>query len=321
VIVRNFEYLLALSKEKHFARAAASCSVSQPTLSSGIKQLEEDMGVLIVKRGQRFEGFTPEGERVLAWARQMLEDCTRLRQELHELRDQGLQGSFRLGMLPATSALASMLSVAFGERFPALQISVETADPAELLRAVRQGEIDVALTWIEDPIAEGLDSFTLYRERLCLFTTSDTVAADERRLSWAEVATLPLCLLRSTVSPTAEAYLRESAPDTRIVYTDSPSVVAAHVKTGKWSTVLPQTLVSSLTPTHGLRAVAIAPPGDQETVGFVTLKTTPLPPTVHALMELAHEPTMVEEIRAMLANHIAYMPKRIRRNRPLAAAS
>jgi DNA-binding transcriptional LysR family regulator len=315
VIVRNFEYLLALSKERHFARAAAACGVSQPTLSSGIKQLEEDMDVLIVNRGQRFEGFTPEGERVLAWAQQMLEDCMRLRQELHELRDQGLQGSFRLGMLQATSALASMLSVAFGERFPALQISVETADAAELLRAVRQGEIDVALTWIEDPVGEGLDSFTLYRERLFLFTTNDAVATGERRISWAEVAKLPLCLLRSAVTHTEEIKLQAGAQETRIVYTDSPSVVAAHVLTGKWSTVLPQTLVSLLMRTPGLRAVAIAPPGDQQTVGFATLKCTPLPSTIHALMELAHEPEMVEKIRAMLADHTAYTPRRERRSR------
>ena len=55
MIIRNFEYLLALSKERHFARAANACRVSQPTLSAGIKQLEEDMDVLIVKRGRRFE--------------------------------------------------------------------------------------------------------------------------------------------------------------------------------------------------------------------------------------------------------------------------
>lgn len=91
MIIRNFEYLLALNKERHFARAAASCRVSQPTLSAGIKQLEDDMDVLIVKRGQRFEGFTREGERVLAWAQQMLEDCNRLKRELHDLRDQGMQ--------------------------------------------------------------------------------------------------------------------------------------------------------------------------------------------------------------------------------------
>jgi DNA-binding transcriptional LysR family regulator len=320
VIIRNFEYLLALSKEKHFARAAASCSVSQPTLSSGIKQLEEDMGVLIVKRGQRFEGFTPEGERVLAWAQRMLEDCTRLRQELHEFRDQGLQGSFRLGMLPATSAVASLLSVAFGDRFPALQISVETASAPELLRAVRHGEIDVALTWVEEPIAEGLDSFTFYRERLFLFTNDDA-ACDERRISWADVAALPLCLLRSALTPAAEAHLQDNVYSTRIVYTDSPSVVAAHVKTGKWSTILPQTLVSSLTQISGLRAIAIAPLGDQETVGFVTLKSEPLPIAVHALMELAHEPQMVKEIRAMLADYSTYAPKRERRNQLLTALS
>jgi len=50
MIVRNFEYLLALNQERHFARAAAACRVSQPTLSAGIKQLEEDMDARIVRR-------------------------------------------------------------------------------------------------------------------------------------------------------------------------------------------------------------------------------------------------------------------------------
>lgn len=101
MIIRNFEYLLALNKERHFARAAAACRVSQPTLSAGIKQLEEDMDVLIVRRGRRFDGFTLEGERVLAWAQQMLEDCLRLRHELQGFRDHGMEGPFRLGMLPS----------------------------------------------------------------------------------------------------------------------------------------------------------------------------------------------------------------------------
>ena len=52
MIVRNFEYLLALHREGHFGNAAKSCNVSQPTLSAGIKQLEEDMGVEIVRHGR-----------------------------------------------------------------------------------------------------------------------------------------------------------------------------------------------------------------------------------------------------------------------------
>ncbi|CAB3976137.1 LysR family transcriptional regulator [Burkholderia cenocepacia] len=61
MIVRNFEYLLALHREGHFGNAAKSCNVSQPTLSAGIKQLEEDMGVEIVRHGRRYDGLTSKG--------------------------------------------------------------------------------------------------------------------------------------------------------------------------------------------------------------------------------------------------------------------
>ena len=73
--------------------------------------MEEDMDVLIVKRGRRFEGFTPEGERVLAWAQQMMEDCMRLKQELHELRDHGVQGPFRIGRFRLVPKVGSELAM------------------------------------------------------------------------------------------------------------------------------------------------------------------------------------------------------------------
>jgi DNA-binding transcriptional LysR family regulator len=311
LIIRNFEYLLALNQEKHFARAASACRVSQPTLSAGIKQLEEDMDVLIVKRGQRFEGFTREGERVLAWAQQMMDDCSRLKQELSELRDTGMQGPFRLGMLPATSALASLLTVTFAERFPALQISMETADPDRLLKLLRQGEMDVALMHLDQPAGEGLDVFSLYRERLFLFTTAQP--GNGRRISWDDIAALPLCLLRSAISRSAEVHLEKAA---KVIHTDSPAVLAAHVASGRWSTVLPQSLVGSLTKTPALRAIAIAKPNEQVNVGFVTVKSDPLPAAVHALMEMAHAPDLVAAVRAMLAAHEEFVTPSARKLAP-----
>ena len=52
--------------ERHFGRAAARCHISQPTLSVAIRRLERDLGIVIVQRGRRFEGFTEEGQRVVA---------------------------------------------------------------------------------------------------------------------------------------------------------------------------------------------------------------------------------------------------------------
>jgi DNA-binding transcriptional LysR family regulator len=179
---------------------------------------------------------------------------------------------------------------------------METADPDRLLKLLRQGEMDVALMHLDQPAGEGLDVYALYRERMFLFTTSE-VGNGRRasnRITWDDVAALPLCLLRSAMPRSAELQFEKAA---KVIHTDSPAVLAAHVASGRWSTVLPQSLVGTLTKTPALRAIAIAKPNEQVNVGFVTVKSDPLPAAVHALMEMAHAPDLVAAIRAMLAAH------------------
>ena len=167
---------------------------------------------------------------------------------------------------------------------------------------------------LDQPAGEGLDVYALYRERLFLFTTSDV--GNGRRISWDDVAALPLCLLRSSIPRSAEIHLEKAA---KVILTDSPAVLAAHIASGRWSTVLPQSLVSSLTKTPALRAIAIAKPNEQVNVGFVTVKSDPLPAAVHALMEMAHAPDLVASIRAMLAAHeefVAPSPRKLAQATP-----
>ena len=66
--IRTIEYFVALARERHFGRAAAACGVTQPTLSSGIGALEDELGVRLVLRDRRFAGLTVEGEAALPWA-------------------------------------------------------------------------------------------------------------------------------------------------------------------------------------------------------------------------------------------------------------
>src|SRR4030081_1541329 len=98
-MIDKLEFILALARERHFGRAAESCGVTQPTLSAGVKQLEETMGVLLVHRGSRFQSFTAEGERVLDWARRIVGDSRAMRQELAALRH-GLTGPPRVASNP-----------------------------------------------------------------------------------------------------------------------------------------------------------------------------------------------------------------------------
>ena len=134
MVIRHLQYLTALARERHSARAAAMCNVTQPTLSAGIKQLEESLGVLIVERGQRFLGLTAEGERVLAWARRVLIDYSGLQQELSERRE-GLVGQLRIGAIPVTLPIVPLLTTPFARRHGRTDIQVVFAhldlDPAQ----------------------------------------------------------------------------------------------------------------------------------------------------------------------------------------------
>ena len=109
MLLRQFEYLSALARAGHFGRAADLCHVSQPTLSACIRKLEAELGVQIVQRGHRFEGFTPEGELVLSWAHRILAEQSAQRHELESMRG-GLNGVLRIGVIPTALTVVPLRS-------------------------------------------------------------------------------------------------------------------------------------------------------------------------------------------------------------------
>ena len=98
--MRHLRYFVALADERHFGRAAASCHVSQSTLSAALRLLEEEIGAPLVERDKRFKGLTAEGVALVDWARRILAERRRLDQEIAALHD-GLSGELKLGAVPA----------------------------------------------------------------------------------------------------------------------------------------------------------------------------------------------------------------------------
>src|SRR6202042_464565 len=105
MFIRQLDYLVTLAREKHFARAAEICHVSQPALSSAIRSLEKELGIMIVQRGRRYLGLTAEGERVLAWAQQTLATLSNMREDASAAKST-MTGTLRIGAIPTTMTVA-----------------------------------------------------------------------------------------------------------------------------------------------------------------------------------------------------------------------
>lgn len=304
MIVRNFEYLLALDREGHFGRAAQSCNVSQPTLSAGIKQLEEDLDVKIVRHSRRYDGLTQEGESVLAWAKKMYNDCAGLERELSALK-RGLEGRFRLGLIAGTSAVAPILSVALAEKIPLLEQCISEGDTTSLLRSLSAHTMEMALTYLEDvPEEDGFDTHLLYRERVFLFQMSEVKLP--RRVTWDHVTSMPLCILNSALPNSAQSQLAHCKAMT--IQTSAVDVLVAHVATGRYATVLPQSLVTHLAQIPNLQAIAITGDGSHANVGFVAVKGGLKATPSTALLELVHTSELVKAIQNVVALHRQFQP-------------
>ena len=190
----KLEYLIALSREQHFGRAAETCGVTQPTLSAGIKQLEEMLGVLLVQRGSRFIGFTPEGERTLDWARRIVGDSRAMREEINALRH-GLTGQLRIAAIPTALAMVAELTTPYRLRHPNVQFTIWSRTSIEILELLDNLEIDAGITYLGNEPLGRVNAVPLYHEHYRLLTSADAPFGNRESVTWAEVAQVPLCLL------------------------------------------------------------------------------------------------------------------------------
>ncbi len=237
-MLEKLEFLLALAREKHFGRAAETCGVTQPTLSAGVKQLEETFGVLLVNRGSRFQGFTAEGERVLEWARRIVGDTRAMRQEVHALRH-GLAGRLRLAAIPTALAMVETLTTPFRARHPDVQFTVLSRTSIEILTHLENLEIDAGLTYLDNEPLGRVTAIPLYRERYRLLVASDAPLGDRESVTWSEVAQVPLCLLTPDMQNRRiiERLLRETGIDPHITlefrFDDPPVLACPHGPLGQ----------------------------------------------------------------------------------------
>ncbi len=298
--IRQLQYLSALAREKHFTRAAAACNVSQPTLSGRIRQLEQELGIPIVERGQRYFGLTPEGERVLSWAHQILDGWAALKQEIAQLKGEGhLSGRITLGVIPSALPMAARLTGFFQAQHTEIDLAILSQTSIEVIRSLEDFSIDAGISYLDNEPIEGLTAVPLYRERYCLFVSEHDSIAGRDSISWAEAAGHPLCLLTPNMQNRRiidRAFAAANVHPIPRIETNSVVNLYANVRHTELAAIMPEYFFTALGPMPNVRAVPLRDPEVEHGVGLVAATREPMPPLIAALM------TATQQFGAVLAN-------------------
>lgn len=197
--IKQLKYLIALEQTKHFGQAAALCHITQPTLSMRIRSLEEELDLELIKRTQRFEGFTEAGERILAWAKTVLSAHDGLQAEAANCRGQ-LVGSLRLGIVPLASQNPMQLIKPLAQAFPELRFQVLSMTTEQIIDQLNRNQLDLGMCYLDQVSTTYFDVIELeptklgilFDERHFDFRESEF---SESKVRWESLNNIPLGLL------------------------------------------------------------------------------------------------------------------------------
>jgi len=192
--IKQLKFLIALDQTRHFGQAAALCHITQPTLSMRLRNLEDELDLVLVKRGQRFEGFTEAGERILAWAKTLLAAHDGLQAEAASCRGQ-VVGSLRLGTVPLASFNPMELLLPLREKYPELHFQLSSLSSEQIIDGLSRNQLDLGICYLDQVNVSFFDMIELGTTTMGLLHDTRHFQFDTEQLRWEDLDGLPLGLL------------------------------------------------------------------------------------------------------------------------------
>lgn len=191
--LQQLEYIVAVDTHRHFVRAAEQCFVTQPTLSSMIHKLEDELGVKIFDRSKQPVVPTEAGKAIIAQARVILREASRLDQIVQEEKGE-IKGELRLGVIPTLAPyLIPLFLRNFADRYPQVNLIVTENNTETIIRKLKDRVIDAGL--LATPLGHpNLRENVLFYERFFAYV-SDQEAAHNRYMLIDEIDVNRLWLL------------------------------------------------------------------------------------------------------------------------------
>jgi LysR family hydrogen peroxide-inducible transcriptional activator len=293
--LQDLRYVVALAETRNFARAASTCYVSQPTLSTQVKKLEEELGVVLFERTNKRVTPTPIGRDIIAQARVVLEEAVKLQQLAQQGHDP-MVGPIQLGVIPTLGPyLLPHLLPWLRQVYPALKLYLREDLTARLLQQLRLGALDALLVALPVDHA-GLEVIALFEEPFILALPVEQPLAREERIREADLASQHVLLLEDGHCLRDQALAVCGFPpqvETETFRASSLETLRQMVAAGVGCTLLPALAAATKSASEALIALrAFVDPAPHRTIGLVWRQSFPRPTTVHSLAELirAHLP-------------------------------
>ncbi|MDH5423519.1 MAG: LysR substrate-binding domain-containing protein [Gammaproteobacteria bacterium] len=288
----ELRYIVAVARERHFGHAAKSCFVTQPTLSLGIKKLEEELGSILFERGAKNEvRTTAVGERVIHQAQKVLEEADAIK-GIAEFNSNPLAGTIRLGVIYSIAPyLLPKLIPIIHQDAPKMPLLIEENYTSVLLEQLKQGKLDVIV--IALPFNEpGVVTHAVYDEPFVIATPRVHKWNVKSEMHPSELVDENLLLLgpghcfRDQVLKICPQCNQQSGNKMQDTLQGSSLETMAHmVATGVGVTVLPCSSAASHVHAELLSMISFSEPQPYRRVALAWRKTYPRPQAIEALRQ------------------------------------
>jgi len=305
VFLKQFKYLIAVAEERHFGRAAERCHVTQPSLSTGIKLLELELGapIFLRGRGKRFRGLTPEGERIAQWARSIVSNCDAMRDDLASMSN-NLHGCLRVGAMPSMAPVLPSLLKRVRERHPGVIIDVRFVGNEGMRVGLNEFSLDVVFTYLEASDMGARNTLPLYTERLSLLVPDTEEFRDRTTITWQEASKLPLAMLGAKIRERAfvdTIFARLGCAPVPRIESESILHLMFQVQYTELCTIIPSHFTKMPGLHAGTRALDLVDPIASQDVGLFWAEGETILPMAKALVSVIRQMKKTGELAMQLS--------------------
>ncbi|WP_295720617.1 LysR substrate-binding domain-containing protein [Mucilaginibacter sp.] len=238
--LRQLQYFVKAAETMNFTEAAAAVFITQSTLSQQIKQLEDELGMLLFDRIGRHVRITEAGHIFLTHATKILNDVQKGKQAITELNN-AATGELNLGVSYAFTSLLLPALAPFSNKYPGIKIFITYGSPEELEKKLRLAELDMILAFHNQSDDEDLEMQVLFSSSIVMVVAKDNPLAKLEKISLEELAQQELILPGKGFSSrefiNGLFYKGKIAPNIRIELNDMHSLLSL-IQNGHWATVL-----------------------------------------------------------------------------------